>query len=96
VNSFHGVEDPGQFPVFLHRFPENVRDHRRPQRPEEGEFLFDEGVDADVLKPHGVEHARGRLHDPGRGVTRPGLQGEPLDDHGPETAQIDVGAYSRP
>ncbi len=89
ADPFSAVQDLRHAPVFVDGFTEDVGDDRNVVPPEKRQFLCDEGPDADVLEPDGVEHPGRGLHDPRRRISGASFEREPLDDDRPQSVQID-------
>ncbi len=53
-----------------------------------GQLLRNHPVHPGVLQAHGVEHAHGRLRNPGAGVALPGVEGGALEGEGAQQVQV--------
>src|SRR5207249_1120672 len=61
--------NPGKLDVLVNRASANVDDDSRAAIAQLGELLGDESPHADALQSNGVQHAGGRLDNPGCRVT---------------------------
>ncbi len=77
-----------EFAILVNRLTEEVDDHRRLLRAQERQLLSKERIDADVLEPDRVDHARGRLDHARHGIAAPGCKRNPLGHDRAERGEV--------
>ena len=75
--------------------PQKFATTRAPSRDERRQAIAQERLDADVLQPDGVQHARRALDQPRRRLARVGLERQALDADRPDRGEIDHARRTR-
>jgi hypothetical protein len=89
VHAFRVRQHTRHFAVLLDGGAADVDQHSGTQPAELRQAFLDEPIDANALQSDGVEHARRRLDDAGRGVALSLLEKQAFDGDAAEQGEID-------